>query len=54
MEETIRKFKEHLRKRDAYEYAFGVLNYDSETVMPKGGSEHLDMACAMLSEVYGL
>ena len=36
MEETIRKFKEHLAKMEAYDHAFGVLNYDSETVMPKG------------------
>ena len=36
MEETIRKFKDHLRKMNAYTHAFGVLNYDSETVMPKG------------------
>ncbi len=50
MEETIRKFKEHLRKMDAYGHAFGVLNYDSETAMPKGGSEHLGMTYAVLSE----
>ena len=50
MEETIRKFKEHLRKMDAYNHAFGVLNYDSETAMPKGGSEHLGMTYAVLSE----
>ena len=50
MEETIRKFKEHLRKMDAYDHAFGVLNYDSETAMPKGGSEHLGMTYAVLSE----
>lgn len=50
MEETVRKFKEHLRKMDAYHHAFGVLNYDSETVMPKGGSGHLGMTYAVLSE----
>ena len=50
MEETIRKFKEHLAKMEAYSHAFGVLNYDSETVMPKGGSEHLGMTYAVLSE----
>ena len=50
MEETIRKFKEHLAKMDAYGHAFGVLNYDSETAMPKGGSEHLGMTYAVLSE----
>ena len=43
MEETIRNFKQHLAKMDAYHHAFGVLNYDSETVMPKGGSAHLGM-----------
>ena len=50
MEETIRKFKEHLAKMDAYGHAFGVLNYDSETAMPKGGSQHLGMTYAVLSE----
>ena len=50
MEETIQKFKAHLAKMDAYNHAFGVLNYDSETVMPKGGSEHLGMTYAVLSE----
>ena len=50
MEETIRQFKEHLRKMDAYNHAFGVLSYDSETAMPKGGSEHLGMTYAVLSE----
>ena len=50
MEETIRKFKEHLAKMAAYHHAFGVLNYDSETVMPRGGSEHLGRTYAVLSE----
>ncbi len=50
MEETIRKFKEHLAKMDAYNHAFGVLSYDAETAMPKGGSEHLGMTYAVLSE----
>ena len=55
MEETIRKFKEHLAKMNAYSHAFGVLSYDSETVMPRGGSEHLGMTYAVLSEeVYKL
>ena len=50
MEETIRKFKLHLNKMQAYGHAFGILNYDSETVMPKGASEHLGMTYAVLSE----
>ena len=50
MEETIRKFKEHLAKMNAYSHAFGVLSYDSETAMPKGGSAHLGMTYAVLSE----
>ena len=50
MEETIRNFKQHLAKMEAYGHAFGVLNYDSETVMPKGGSAHLGMTYAVLSE----
>ena len=35
---------------EAYSHAFGVLNYDSETVMPKGASAHLGMTYAVLSE----
>ena len=50
MEEIIRKFKQHLNKMQAYGHAFGILNYDSETVMPKGASEHLGMTYAVLSE----
>ena len=50
MEETVRKFKEHLARMDAYNHAFGVLNYDSETAMPRGGSEHLGRTYAVLSE----
>jgi len=50
MEQTVRNFKEHLRRMDAYNHAFGVLNYDSETAMPRGGSEHLGMTYAVLSE----
>ena len=50
MEETIRNFKEHLAKMNAYGHAFGVLNYDSETAMPRGGSEHLGRTYAVLSE----
>ncbi len=50
MEETIRKFKEHLAKMAAYHHAFGVLSYDAETAMPKGGSAHLSMTYAVLSE----
>ncbi len=50
MEETIRKFKQHLNKMQAYGPAFGILNYDSATVMPKGASEHLGMTYAVLSE----
>ena len=50
MEETIRRFKEYLKKINAYGHAFGVLNYDAETVMPKGGFEHLGRTYSVLSE----
>ena len=39
MQETIRKFKEILAKRDAYQHALGVLQYDSETAMPRAGRD---------------
>ncbi len=50
MEETVRAFKGYLTRLSAYDHAFGVLNYDSETVMPKGGFEHLSRTYAVLSE----
>ena len=50
MEETIQRFKKHLARMEAYSHAFGVLNYDSETAMPRGGSEHLGMTYSVLSE----
>lgn len=50
MEETIRRFKEHLAKQHAYEHALGVLYYDAETVMPKAGGEGLSRTIGVLSE----
>ena len=38
MQETIRKFKEILAKLDAYQHALGVMQYDSETAMPRAGA----------------
>ena len=50
MEETIRRFKEHLAKQHAYEHALGVLYYDAETVMPRAGGEGLSRTIGVLSE----
>ena len=50
MEETIRQFKGYLTKISAYNHAFGVLNYDSETAMPRGGAEHMSRTYSVLSE----
>ena len=55
MQETIRKFKEILAKRDAYQHALGVLQYDSETAMPRAGAAGYAAAMGALSEeVYKL
>ena len=55
MQETIRKFKEILAKRNAYQHALGVLQYDSETAMPRAGAAGYAAAMGALSEeVYKL
>ncbi len=50
MQETVQRFKAHLQKMHAYAHALGVLYYDSETVMPRAGSEGLGRTIAVLSE----
>lgn len=50
MEETVRKFKAYLDKINGYNHTFGILTYDAETVMPKGGFENLGRVYAVLSE----
>lgn len=35
MEDTVKRFKEHLEKMRAINHASGVLYYDSDTVMPR-------------------
>lgn len=49
MSEILREFKEHLKKMDAYSHAMGVLEYDSVTAMPQGGSAHLAETCGFLA-----
>ncbi len=39
MEDTVKRFKEHLEKMRAINHASGVLYYDSDTVMPKANAE---------------
>lgn len=50
MEETVKKFKAHLAKMQAYNHANSILYYDSVTSMPKGGTAHLGNTMAVLSE----
>ncbi|MBQ7277985.1 MAG: carboxypeptidase M32 [Clostridia bacterium] len=50
METTVRNFKGHLNKLNAYNHAMGVLSFDSVTAMPRGGSEHLGNTYAVLSQ----
>ena len=55
MSEVLTQFKEHLKKMDAYSHALGVLEYDSVTAMPQGGSSHLGETVGFLSgEMYKL
>ncbi len=44
-------FKAYQRKMHAYDHAMNVLQYDFETVMPKGGSEGFTETIGILSEV---
>lgn len=50
LEKEIKQYKDYLAKKDAYDHAFGVLEYDSETVMPRGGADELAKTMGVLSE----
>ncbi|MBE5784388.1 MAG: carboxypeptidase M32 [Clostridiales bacterium] len=50
MQDTVKRFKAHLAKMHAYSHAMGVLYYDSETAMPKGGVEGLGATIGVMSE----
>ena len=50
MEKTVAAFKAKLRRMDAYNHALGVMHYDSETAMPRGGAQDLGRALEVLSE----
>ena len=50
MQEKVRQYKEYLKKADAFGHAVGVLNYDFETVMPKGAADHFAKTMGTLSE----
>lgn len=55
MSKVLQEFKDHLKKMDAYSHAMGVLEYDSVTAMPTGGSAHLGETMGFLSgEMYKL
>lgn len=48
--DKIKQYKEYLQKKHAYNHAMGVLSYDMETVMPKGGANDVSNTFAVLSE----
>ncbi len=50
MKEIIASFKQQLEKLRAYEHAMGVVNYDMETVMPRGAAEVVGQTLGALSE----
>ena len=50
IKETVEAFKSYQKKMHAYEHAMGVLYYDAETAMPKGGNDGLNMTLGALSE----
>lgn len=50
MKEKIAEYKNYLKKMDAYSHAMGVMYYDMETAMPKGGADDLSQALGVLSE----
>ncbi len=50
MQDALKQYKAILKKREALNHAIGVLEYDSETAMPKNGAPHLAETIATLSE----
>ena len=50
MQDTVKKYKQLIKKRAALGHAMGVLSYDSETVMPKNGAPHMAESMATLSD----
>ena len=50
MQNAVKQYKQILKKREALNHAIGVLEYDSETAMPKNGAPHLAETIATLSE----
>lgn len=50
LEQTVQAFKDKLRRMDAYGHALGILSYDSETAMPRGGAAHVGRTLEILSE----
>jgi len=50
MENKVKQYKEYLKKKQAYRHATGVMYYDMETAMPKGGAEDFAKTMGVLSE----
>ena len=51
MESTVKRFKAQLEKLRVYSHAMGIMNYDMETVMPKGAAALVGDTLGALSEV---
>lgn len=50
MQEKVAKYKEYLKKKRAFNHAMGVMQYDMETAMPKGGADDVASTFGVLSE----
>lgn len=48
--DAVKQYKEFLAKKHAYNHALGVMSYDMETVMPKGGADDVANTFGVLSE----
>lgn len=48
--DKVKQYKDYLKKQHAYSHAMGVLSYDMETVMPKGGADDVANTFGILSE----
>lgn len=50
LNEKVAEYKEYLKKQNAYSHAIGVIYYDLETAMPKGGADDVSQTLGILSE----
>ncbi|MBQ3864942.1 MAG: carboxypeptidase M32 [Clostridia bacterium] len=50
MEQKIAQYKAYLKRQHAFEHAAGILQYDMETVMPRGAAEDFAETMGILAE----